>query len=83
MSRTAIINMFQFRKDYNKIKAMTKTTHERYILEIFRGYIIENTIKTEVEAKKMHEYVKSKMKTSSMYGYIDTDMIDNEGLQND
>lgn len=51
-SRTATINMFQFRKDYNKIKAMTKTTHERYILEIFRGYIIENTIKTEVENKK-------------------------------
>ena len=46
-SRKAIINMYQFRKDYNKVKAMTKTTHERYILEIFRGYIIENTVRSE------------------------------------
>lgn len=52
MSQTATINMFQFRKDYNKIKAMTKTTHERYLLEIFRGMIIENTIHSEVESKR-------------------------------
>ena len=39
--------MEQFRKDYNKVKAMTKTTHERYILEIFRGYIIENAVRSE------------------------------------
>ncbi len=52
MSQTATINMFQFRKDYNKVKAITKTTHERYILEILRGYIIENTIKTEIDLKK-------------------------------
>ena len=77
MNRTATINMFQFRKDYNKIKAMTKTTHERYILEIFRGYIIENTIKTEVESKKKEEaqrkYIESKSKMGSMYGVIDND----------
>jgi hypothetical protein len=59
MSQTAIINMLQFRKDYNKVKAITKTTHERYILEILRGYIIENTIKTEIEAKN---------NTNSIYG---------------
>ena len=46
-SRKAIINMYQLRKDYNKVKAMTKTTHERYILEIFRGYIIENAVRSE------------------------------------
>lgn len=51
-SRTATINMYQLRKDYNKIKAMTKTTHERYILEIFRGYIIENAVRSEVESKR-------------------------------
>ena len=51
-SRKAIINMYQLRKDYNKIKAMTKTTHERYILEIFRGYIIENAVRSEVESKR-------------------------------
>lgn len=55
MSQTATINMFQFRKDYNKIKAMTKTTHERYILEIFRGYIIENAIKTELESQNVNK----------------------------
>lgn len=43
----ATLNMIQFRKDYNKVKAMTKTTHERYILEIFRGYIIENAVQSE------------------------------------
>lgn len=76
MSRTAIINMFQFRKDYNKVKAITKTTHERYILEILRGYIIENTIKTEVENKKkeaQRRYIESKNRTGSMYGVIDND----------
>lgn len=75
-SRTATINMFQFRKDYNKVKAITKTTHERYILEILRGYIIENTIKTEVENKKkeaQRRYVESKNMTGSMYGVIDND----------
>lgn len=46
-SRTATINMYQLLKDYNKVKAMTKTTHERYILEIFRGYIIENAVRSE------------------------------------
>ena len=45
--RETIINMEQFRKDYNKVKNMTKTTHERYILEIFRGYIIENAVQSE------------------------------------
>ena len=72
MSQTAIINMFQFRKDYNKVKAITKTTHERYILEILRGYIIENTIKTEIEAKKeinsRHDYFEAKNNTNSIYG---------------
>lgn len=52
MSQLSTINMTQFRKDYNKIKAMTKTTHERYLLEIFRGMIIENTIRSEVESKR-------------------------------
>lgn len=52
MNQHSTINMFQFRKDYNKIKAMTKTTHERYLLEIFRGMIIENTIRSEVESKR-------------------------------
>ena len=74
MSRTATINMFQFRKDFNKVKAISKTTHERYLLEILRGYIIENTIKTEVELKK---------KVNVKFGYIDTDMFDNEGNKND
>lgn len=74
MSRTAAINMFQFRKDYNKVKAITKTTHERYILEILRGYIIENTIKTEIDLKK---------KVDAKFGYIDTDMFDNERSKND
>lgn len=53
-SKVATINMIQFRKDYNKIKAMTKTTHERYLLEIFRGMIIENAIRSEVESKRKH-----------------------------
>lgn len=57
MSRTATINMFQFRKDYNKVKAISKTTHERYLLEILRGYIIENTIKTELEARKTKDII--------------------------
>ena len=48
----ATLNIVQFRKDYNKVKALTKTTHERYILEIFRGMIIENTIRSEVESKR-------------------------------
>lgn len=52
MSQQSTINMVQFRKDYNKVKAMTKTTHERYILEIFRGMIIENAIRSEVESKR-------------------------------
>lgn len=68
--------MFQFRKDYNKVKAITKTTHERYILEILRGYIIENTIKTEVENKKkeaQRRYIESKNMIGSMYGVIDND----------
>lgn len=76
MSQTATINMFQFRKDYNKVKAITKTTHERYILEILRGYIIENTIKTEVENKKkeaQRRYIESKNMIGSMYGVIDND----------
>lgn len=76
MTQTATINMFQFRKDYNKVKAITKTTHERYILEILRGYIIENTIKTEVENKKkeaQHRYIESKNMIGSMYGVIDND----------
>ena len=51
MSQLSTINMVQFRKDYNKVKALTKTTHERYILEIFRGMIIENAIRSEVESK--------------------------------
>ena len=59
-SRTATINMYQLRKDYNKVKAMTKTTHERYILEIFRGYIVENAISME--------YAEMKMKNGSEYG---------------
>lgn len=50
--RVATLNMVQFRNDYNKIKAMTKTVHERYILEIFRGMIIENAIRSEVESKR-------------------------------
>lgn len=50
--RETIINMIQFRKDYSKVKALTKTTHERYLLEIFRGMIIENAIKTDLECKK-------------------------------
>ena len=66
--------MFQFRKDYNKVKAITKTTHERYILEILRGYIIENTIKTEIDLKK---------KVNAKFGYIDTVMSDNERSKND
>ena len=74
MSQTATINMFQFRKDFNKVKAITKTTHERYILEILRGYIIENTIKTEIDLKK---------KVNTKFGYIDTDMFDNERSKND
>ena len=74
MSQTALINMFQFRKDYNKVKAITKTTHERYILEILRGYSIENTIKTEIDLKK---------KVNTKFGYIDTDMFDNERSKND
>lgn len=65
MSQQSTINMAQFRKDYNKVKAMTKTTHERYILEIFRGMIIENTISTE--------YAEMKMKTGSVYGLYNKD----------
>lgn len=61
MSQLSTINMFQFRKDYNKVKAMTKTTHERYLLEILRGYIIENSIKTEFDLKRetVKEYEKN------------------------
>ena len=60
--KKAALNMVQFRHDYNKVKAFTKTTHERYILEIFRGMIIENTITTE--------YAETKAKMSSMYGSV-------------
>lgn len=62
MSQLSTINMVQFRKDYNKVKALTKTTHERYILEMFRGMIIENTISSE--------YAEIKIKVSSMYGSV-------------
>ena len=55
--RETIINMKQLRKDYNKVKNMTKTTHERYILEIFRGYIIENAVQSEYN-KIQDEYKK-------------------------
>lgn len=65
MSQQSTINMVQFRKDYNKVKAMTKTTHERYILEIFRGMIVENAISTE--------YAEMKMKTGSAYGLYNKD----------
>lgn len=58
MSQLSTINMFQFRKDYNKVKAMTKTTHERYLLEIFRGMIIENAISTEYAEMKVMKYDK-------------------------
>lgn len=51
-AKDATINMELFRRDYNKVKALTKTTHERYILEIFRGMIIENAIRSEVESKR-------------------------------
>ena len=51
-SKEAVISMPQFRADYNKVKALTKTTHERYILEVFRGMIIENAIRSEVESKR-------------------------------
>ena len=61
----ATLNMVQFRKDYNKVKAMTKSTHERYILEIFRGMIVENAISTE--------YAEMKMKNGSIYGLYNKD----------
>ena len=60
--KKAALNMVQFRKDYNNVKAMTKTIHERYLLEILRGMIIENTISSE--------YAEIKMKVSSMYGSV-------------
>lgn len=60
--KKAVLNMVQFRHDYNKVKALTKSTHERYILEMFRGMIIENTISSE--------YAEIKMKVSSMYGSV-------------
>lgn len=56
--KKATLNMIQFRKDYNKIKSLTKTTHERYILEMFRGYIIENTIQSDIDSRKRDSYEK-------------------------
>lgn len=60
--KKAVLNMVQFRHDYNKVKNTTKTTHERYILEMFRGMIIENTISSE--------YAETKAKMGSMYGSV-------------